>query len=127
MNKNGNDKFFKKDNWKKILDKTLKDFRKNFYFNGYYETEKEKKLRIYRELINSKEIIENKIRSNVEYFAWPGGGYDKYSMKKAVESYKSITLSSRDRSDHRNGIGDDPSKIKRIGVPYIEHRGKIIS
>ena len=126
VSKNGGEDFFKRKKWKNILQKRLENYRATYPIIEKYESIDERKKRIIKEISESKKIIELKLDCKIEHFAFPGGGYDDYAMEQALKIYKSVTLSSRNRDNVKNRIGEDPNTIKRIGVPYIENSGEII-
>ena len=116
----GRETFFQSDKWKPSLESLHADLLKK-YGEGRYETDEEYHQRIDYELSTSKEILETELNKKIDFFCWPGGGYNDYSLSKAHELYKSITLGSWDQQDKRNIPGDDPRQIKRTGLPYVEY------
>ena len=112
--------FFKGAKWKSTLESLHSDLLKK-YGEGRYETDEEYQSRIDYELCTSKQLLEENLNKQIDFFCWPGGGYNEYSSSKALEIYKSVTLGSWDRQNKRNIPGDDPRQIKRIGVPYINN------
>ena len=114
----GRKHFFKQRDWKQKLENLHARLLKQ-YGDGRYETDQEYQDRIDYELIKSKELLESKLNKKIDFFCWPGGGYNDYSMKRALGIYKSITLGSWDQQDKRNIYGDDPATIKRIGLPHV--------
>ena len=123
---NGNENFFKMKEWRKNLKKILELFRLEHPNIGKYETLSERNKRLNNEMADSKDVIEKNIKCKVDHFAWPGGGYDEYAMEQSKKIYLSVTLSSKDRSNLKNRIGENQKIVKRIGVPYIENGNKII-
>ncbi len=88
------------------------------------ESAAERKKRIEFELAESKRAIEANLDTPVEFFIWPGGGYDDEAMNAGMKLYKAVTVSSAERWELRNLPNGDPRKISRRGVPSIEIRGK---
>ena len=123
---NSGNAFFKSERWKEMLFGELKAFRSTHSNNGRLETPAERQERVLFELNESKRIIADQLNCAVDHFAWPGGGYDDYAMAEALRHYRSVTLSSRDRSDLKNRSGEDAGKIKRIGAPYVEFGGRVL-
>ena len=64
----------------------------------------------YKEIVDSKKIIEDKIGKNVDYFAYPSGGYDKYCLKIVEENYK---LGFKDRMNVNNSL---KAAIGRVSI-----------
>ncbi|MFX0197032.1 MAG: polysaccharide deacetylase family protein [Candidatus Hodarchaeota archaeon] len=120
----GKSNFFRRRDCKKELRNELLKFRHNTETNGREETEEERFVRLNYELTESKRLIEENLNVEVNFLAWPGGGYDDAAMAMAQRIYKAVTLSSRDTSNILNRPRDDPRRIKRIGIPYIEYNRK---
>ncbi len=125
VQKNGGLDFFMRKDWKDLLLSEVEGYRKNKGLKGFMENESQRYERLKSEIIDSKEIIEQKTGNKVNYLAWPGGGYTKKAMDLAKEVYKSVTLSSRDETVINNKPGGNPSLIRRVGVPNIEKKGKV--
>jgi len=121
---NGGKDFYIKVDWRKILHSKFSEIRNNNNSQGWYESEKHQLERYKFELLESKRILMEKLGSEVEFFFWPGGGYNEQSMEIAESIYKAVTLNYLNRGDTYNVPGEDPSKIRRFGVPNIEFRGK---
>jgi hypothetical protein len=86
-----------------------------FGHKSEYESEEEYQKRIFRELTQSKLIIEQQLNKSVDYICWPGGGYNKQVLLLAKSAgYKAWTLSSKDDSFFRNKAYVTPEQIKRI-------------
>lgn len=118
--------FHKKNNWLKETN----DFIENDLggLDGVFETDAERKERIYSELSQSKLILEKGLHKTVDYICWPGGGNDSTVHELAREAgYKSWTLGSRDNSNHRNRFNIGPNHIKRIGSgSEVKYKGNSI-
>lgn len=123
---NGGASFFTNKDWRDTLYKQLSLFRGRKGIKGRKETTEERRKRIVYELTESKRLIEERLGAKVDFMAWPGGGYDAEAMEMSLGIYKSVTLSSGDRSGARNRPGDDPGKVKRIGAPHITHKGRVL-
>jgi len=79
---------------------------------GHYETEEEMEARYRFELEESKKILEERLNKKIEFLCWPGGGYNKLSLKISQEAgYKASTLASK---DNKNRIIDNSGFYKRI-------------
>ena len=63
------------------------------------------------EIVESKEIIEEKLNKKVKYFAYPGGGFDKTCLDTVEKNY---VLGFKDRI---NGDDDtDKRKVARLSI-----------
>ncbi|MGM0519941.1 MAG: polysaccharide deacetylase family protein [Campylobacterota bacterium] len=63
------------------------------------------------EIIESKDIIQDKINQKVKYFAYPGGGHDDVCLKTVEENY---TLGFKDRTNGDNDL--DKRKVARVSI-----------
>ncbi|MBD3314767.1 MAG: polysaccharide deacetylase family protein [Chitinivibrionales bacterium] len=121
----GGEAFFAEKEWKRALRERLLTYRTAHPHRGRRETDKERRGRMEHELTESRKRIEDELGVDVPFLAWPGGGYDSEAMEASLCYYTAVTLSSRDCSNRRNRPGEDPRKVKRMGVPHLEHRGGI--
>ena len=121
----GGAKFFQSSRWKDHLQDVLIEFRDGRSLEGRYETKKERLDRLEYELVESKRLIEKNTGSSVDFLCWPGGGYNQEATDLTSGFYRSMTLGSKDRSNIMNRPGDDPKKIKRLGIPFIEQGGRL--
>jgi hypothetical protein len=94
---------------------------------GSIESDEEMALRYRFELMESKSILEEKLRKSVRFLCWPGGVYNALSVDLSMAaSYFASTLSSKEvpRPDHFKG------EYKRIGRQSmgarIMHSGEVI-
>ena len=62
----------------------------------------------------------------VDYFVWPGGGYDEVSMNESRSIYKAVTIRPQERLGLRNRPGEAPGRIVRRGIPGAERGGRVI-
>lgn len=80
------------------------------------ETEEEFEMRIQMELLNSREIIENRLSKEVRYCCWPHGNYNDHAHARAVQAgYKASTVvlnyhEKNDAPDRFDRIGHGPLK-----------------
>ncbi len=119
VRKNGGEEFFDQENWKDILIQMCSQYTMKYGDRGRFETDQEYKDRLESELKLSKQIIEEKLNKTVDFLCWPGGGYNDLSLDLSKKYYVASTLSSRDTSLKKNVFGEDPSRVKRIGVPTV--------
>jgi len=77
---NGGRVFMAKPDAKSILMRIVKEHGR---MNGRYETGKESDIRIMGELLLTKELIEKRLKKNVDYICWPWGSVDRPLMKRA--------------------------------------------
>lgn len=121
---NGGKKFFQEKNWENILSEKHK-----IYFNKYrsfekFEDQETYEVRIFKELEQSKQIIEYELEKKVNYICWPGGAYNSRVTEIAKDvGYKAWTLGSKDQSCFRNNYCVNYENVKRIGS-YIKVRIK---
>jgi peptidoglycan/xylan/chitin deacetylase (PgdA/CDA1 family) len=116
----GAKKFFLYPDWKKKLFEIAESYKKENKLNDKFETEEEYSKRIMYELKASKEIIEKKLDTHVNFLSWPNGGATQKTVEISSKiGYISSTLASDIRIDVRrkikNTYGDNPARIRRIG------------
>ncbi len=111
INDNGGINFFKNKKWKIELEsKFEKIIKEKPSQKGYFETDEEHYLRIFQELKESKNIIENKLNKTVNFLCWPGGSYTELGHKIALDAgYKATS-----KGYILNIPGHAPSYIFRI-------------
>ncbi len=124
VKENGGKAFFDKQDWKETLFKVSKDYKEKYGDRGRSETQEGYYKRIEDELRLSKQIIERMLNKAVNFLCWPGGSYNDLSLSLSKKYYIATTLSSRDTSLKQNIWGEDPSRIRRIGIPTIGHINK---
>jgi peptidoglycan/xylan/chitin deacetylase (PgdA/CDA1 family) len=121
--KQGAEAFFQSKDWRTQLEQVVKEFQKIHGYHGYFETDMEYETRVYRELVESKKIIERELEKSVQFVCWPGGGYDEISVKIAKDAgYLASIHSSWDRSIKINRFGEDPSHVSRISAPAYHYQ-----
>ncbi len=126
VRENGAEAFFERPDWKNELFKLVEEFRTGNPSAGRHETPVERIERIRYELGESKRQIEAHLGVDVDYFVWPGGGYDEVSMNESRSFYKAVTIRSQDRMGLRNRPGEAPGRIARRGIPGAERGGKVV-
>ncbi|EDP69733.1 predicted xylanase/chitin deacetylase [Flavobacteriales bacterium ALC-1] len=84
-------------------------------YPGTYESDEDMEKRYQYEIFESKRILEEKLNKTIDYFCWPGGGYNKLSVDLCIAAgYKASTASfnnkpyAKDYSDYK--------KIKRVSM-----------
>jgi len=113
---NGGVGFFKKLNWRKKLIDIVEDYRKKYGEAGHFESEEEQGESFYKDLKESKCIIENKLGGKVVshlcYPWWVGSNLSVEISKKAgyLTNFWGIVEERRTK----NRTGDDPYKIGRL-------------
>jgi len=86
---------------------------------GSQETGDEHRIRVERELITSRSVLQAIAGKPVEFICWPRGKYDDVAVNVAKEcGFRSRTLGSRDLPDKRNEPGGDPGTLRRISTEY---------
>ncbi len=117
--------FFTNPEWRGRLQEELGRWRKANPPQGRHETEEERAARLRVEIVDSGRTISERIGQPVEFFVWPGGGYEDQAMGLARETYRAVTIRSAERWELRNLPGEDPGVIVRRGVPLLEGGGGI--
>lgn len=91
----GREKFFEKENWKEELEEMVEKYRAENQINDRYETDEEKRARIYNELSASKKILEKELNKDIDCLCWPGGGVDEEVLIMAKKiGFKKFTRPS---------------------------------
>jgi len=117
--------FFKLQDWRDQLEAESESFRQGVELYHSKESQEDYLARIEFELAESKKIIEENLQKKVDYFCWPGGGYNEQVREKALSLYKGMTLSSSDSLDHNNRVGDSSRFFSRLGVPYVQLKDQL--
>jgi hypothetical protein len=116
---NGGKDFFKNISWREKLFQIVKDYKGENALNDRSESELDQRDRYEWELKESKDILEKELRKKIGFLCWPGGGKNEFSIEISKRYYLASTTSSRDQSKQKNIFGEDPSIIRRIGIPYL--------
>lgn len=113
-------KLFNSLNYKVELFNILNDYVKSEQLCGRFECDDEYEERLYYELQNSKEIIENKLNKDVPFLCWAGGSISDKAIEIASDIGYVSSTAAKDLNHKRmflgNSYGEDPSRINRIGV-----------
>lgn len=68
-------------------------------YPGRFESNEEMDNRYRYELFESKRILEEKLKKNIDFLCWPGGGYNEKSIEISLEAgYKASTIRKNDCS-----------------------------
>jgi hypothetical protein len=98
---------------KSILIKKLND--KLSIHPGTYETDEDMLKRYRYEIFESKTVLEYKLSKTVDFFCWPGGGYNELSVDLCIEAgYKASTASFKNKPFERKYL--NYKKIKRVSM-----------
>lgn len=124
VKKQGND-FFKRKGWKSELFEQIKFYKSRKKMRGRYETDEEQKRRFEYELIESKRILEDKLRKKINFLCWPGGAKTALNIKISHEASYLASTYPADLSRGKNIFSEDFSKIYRISPPNIQYKGRI--
>lgn len=120
VKENGNEMFFSRKNWRKLLFQIADEHKRNYAVNDRYETPTEQEQEIFTDLSTSKQTIEQHLADhNVQHLCYPWG----------VGSSLSLNLSKRvgyctnfwGRVDNRltNKTGQDLFKVARVGEDFL--------
>ncbi len=119
--------FFNRKDWKNELFNQVRFYKSKNEVKDRYETDEEQEERFKYELIESKRILEDKIKKKVNFLCWPGGAFNDKALKIAKGGYIASTLFYND-AKRGNTFGEDPSEINRIGcVSAFYWHSKFIS
>ncbi|MDN3493729.1 polysaccharide deacetylase family protein [Winogradskyella bathintestinalis] len=84
-------------------------------YPGRFETDEEMEKRYRYEIFESKRILEEKLNKKIDYFCWPGGGYNKLSIDLCIEAgYKASTASLKNKPYAKDYT--EYKKIKRVSM-----------
>lgn len=117
----GGEGFFREPGWRGAIEAELASIREKGGDGGRLESPEERSARLSYELVESKRVLEEGLGVPVDQVFWPGGGYSEEALEMALELYKSVTWSKKDRWRLKNIPGEDPAKVSRRGVPFIEN------
>jgi len=126
VKQHGGHHFFKQQGWRDQLMAESARLRQDIELHHTKELKEDYLARVEFELLQSKKIIEANLQKEVDYFCWPGGGYNEQVREKALSLYKGMTLSSSDLLDHNNRVGDSERFFSRLGIPYVEFGEKLV-
>ena len=112
--KNNTDVFCNND-WFSILKKEYDQLIKNKKSIGRFETKEETNSRYYYELADSKKILEEKLKKNIDILCWPGGAYNNESLKASEDmGYLASTISSKENGKIFDNTGKKYKRIPRL-------------
>ncbi len=84
-------------------------------YPGTYESDEDMIKRYRYELFESKRLLEEKLNKTIDYFCWPGGGYNQLSIDLCIEAgYKASTASFKNKPYAKDYT--DYKKIKRVSM-----------
>jgi len=115
VRKHGGGDFFQNNRWLDILWDSTRDYQKSNGYRGFYEDDAEYQKRLIREIIYSKEVIEDNLNKKVDFLCWAGGAYTKEAYELALTGGHLATT----KGITKNQFGNDPRMIHRIGA-YLE-------
>jgi len=120
--------FFENRDWRNKLFHELELYKSKNGLKGRYETDEEQNDRFRNELIESKKILEEKLKKKVDFLCWAGGAFNEKTLKIAQEAGYLSTTSFYNDKNKKNTFGEDPSGINRTGcVSEFRWRNKFIS
>jgi len=107
--------FFDRNDWKDEMFHQVGLYKSKNKIQDRYETDEEQEERFKYELLESKRILEERLRKKVNFLCWAGGAYNDNALRIAKEGgYVSSTLLYGD-TKIKNTFGEDPAVINRIG------------
>lgn len=113
--------FFENPAWREELHTMARRAMQEFN-DDYYETEVEFMTRVRTEFESSKMLLEANLDKKVDFFCWPGGGYNQEVFNLAAEFYVGTSVASRDKF---HGAGLDSLgcfRFSRIAPPGLHGR-----
>jgi len=115
VSNNGGADFFNKQDWKNSLMSLHNQLMVKYKADQSYESYDEYRQRIFKELCDSRQILESNLNKEINFISWPGGEYNEEVLSLAEKAgYKAWTLGSKDKPWYRNVPGTDPIQIKRV-------------
>lgn len=125
VSENGGADYFHTTNWESRLRELHSTILAERPTMGRYESDGEYEKRVFRELAESKRLLEYELDRKVNFICWPGGAYNPTVLRLAREAgYKSWTLASADDTGILNRPGSNPRQIKRMGSGSRHKEGK---
>ena len=119
VKENGGKAFFENNSWQKQLFRVVEDYKRKNTLRDGYESEEDQRKRFEWEHKESKNILERGLGKNISFLCWPSGGKNELTIELSKIYYLASTAPSRNLIDKKNIFGQDPSIIRRIGVPYL--------
>lgn len=119
VEQHGGASFFRRADWRAMLDAEAEKCRGGGQGRGRHETPEERRARYETELRESRRRVEEGVGGETEYFVFPGGGYNAESFELARSIYKSVAVKSPDKERLRNRPGEDPRCFSRRGTQLI--------
>ena len=115
VSENGGVDYFKRQDWKNSLKSLHNQLMVKFEADQSYESDDKYRKRVFVELRDSKQILQNNLNKEINFISWPGGGYNKEVLSLTEKAgYKAWTLGSKDKPRYKNVPETDPKQIKRV-------------
>jgi peptidoglycan/xylan/chitin deacetylase (PgdA/CDA1 family) len=117
--------FFAHSGWKKVLFRTLSDFRKDR--PGHWETEEESRAAIRNELLEARRLIESRTGRPVRHLLFPWERGNRLAVEIARETGHLTALFGVIRGRRTNRSGNDPLRIPRLSwkfIPLLPGKGR---
>jgi len=96
-----------------VLNKLRDEYRSSEKL-GHYESDDEAHVRLTKELLGTREYIENILGKKIEYLVWPGGGNNAKVQQLAFDcGYKLIS-----KGTELNSFNSKLTKISRVAAYY---------
>lgn len=86
VSENGDQDFFKGDDWRKRLHQAARDYRERHAGMGHMETGEAYRTRVLDELQRSRRLLQARTGSSADYFCWPGEQYSEESLRLALDT-----------------------------------------
>lgn len=120
VRENGSRDFFRRRGWRRELHKLVKDYRDNIGDKGYYESHQELRESLYRDLVESKRLIEENIpRTIVKHLCYPYFVGSQLAVEVSRDAGYSCNYWGFLKERRSNCPGDDPYHIVRLNDDLI--------
>lgn len=122
VTKNGENSFFKRREWRELLFKEAREYKKNNTLQDRFENKNDYEKRIHYELKYTKDLLEEKLNRKITFLCWPGGSATDIGMEIAKDlGYKFFNtardISSEKFKNIRNGRKGG-ERVKRF-TPFL--------
>ncbi len=116
---NGGENFFYQQGWRHKLKKYYDLVFKELKVDGYYQGKEERLKDIYKDLLNSKKMIESKLDNRVDHLCYPWYRGSDLAVKASKEAGFLCNYWGLFDNKDINRVGDDPYYITRFNDNYI--------
>lgn len=120
VDQHGKETFFNAKNWKKDLNRLVKEHRARHGSIDHYESEEERVVEFRNEIIDSKTVLESHLEGcEITAFCYPWHEYCDLSVELCREAGYRVSFVGKGEGGFQASVGDDPQKIARIGQDFL--------